>query len=74
MLRAWVTIQFLVLFVAWQYNLFWMMVAAIGLSLLDAALYFPFLKDSPAFYPFYSALVIGRFFGCDRGQGLGLPG
>ena len=70
MLRAWVTIQFLVLFVAWQYNLFWMMVAAIGLTLLDAALYFPFVKESAAFYPFYSALVVARFFGV-TGVGLG---
>ncbi|HSJ88360.1 MAG TPA: sensor histidine kinase [Anaerolineales bacterium] len=61
MMRAWSLIQFLVLFVAWQYNLFWMMVAGIGLSLLDTALYYPFLHDSPALYPFYSALVIGRF-------------
>lgn len=70
MLRTWVTIQFLVLFVAWQYNLFWMMVAAIGLSLLDAALYFPFVKESTTFYPFYSALVVARFFGV-TGVGLG---
>ena len=70
MLRAWVTIQFLVLFVAWQYNLFWMMIAAIGLTLLDAALYFPFVKESAAFYPFYSALVVARFFGV-TGVGLG---
>jgi signal transduction histidine kinase len=61
MMRAWSLIQFLVLFVAWQYNLFWMMVAGIGLSLLDTALYYPFLHDSPTLYPFYSALVIGRF-------------
>jgi signal transduction histidine kinase len=61
MLRAWSLIQFLVLFVAWQYNLFWMMVAGIGLSTLDTALYYPFLHDSPTLYPFYSALVIGRF-------------
>ena len=61
MLRAWSLIQFLVLFVAWQYNLFWMMVAGIGLSTLDTALYYPFLYDSPTLYPFYSALVIGRF-------------
>ena len=61
MMRAWSLIQFLVLFVAWQYNLFWMMVAGIGLSALDTALYYPFLHDSPVLYPFYSALVIGRF-------------
>jgi len=70
MLRAWSLIQFLVLFVAWQYNPFWMMVAGIGLSLLDAALYFPFLHESSAFYPFYSALVIGRFIAV-TGAGLG---
>lgn len=70
MLRAWTTIQFLVLFVAWQYNPFWMMVAGVGLSLLDGALYFPFLKDSLEFYPFYSILVLGRFF-VVTGAGLG---
>ncbi|HET9908523.1 MAG TPA: sensor histidine kinase [Anaerolineales bacterium] len=70
MLRTWVMIQFLVLFVAWQYNLFWMMVAAIGFSLLDATLYFPFVKESTAFYPIYSALVVARFMGV-TGVGLG---
>ena len=70
MMRTWVMIQFLVLFVAWQYNLFWMMVAAIGLSLLDAALYFPFVKESATFYPLYSARVVGRFMGV-TGVGLG---
>ena len=70
MLHAWVTIQFLVLFIAWQYNLFWMMVAGIGLSLLDAVRYFPFLSKDALFYPFYSMLVIGRFFAV-TGAGLG---
>lgn len=70
MLHAWVTIQFLVLFIAWQYNLFWMMVAGIGLSLLDAVLYFPFLSRDAVFYLFYSMLVIGRFFAV-TGAGLG---
>lgn len=70
MLRAWVAIQFLVLFVAWQYNLFWMMVAGIGLSLLDAALYFPYVKTSVIFYPFYSTLVMGRLSAV-TGVGLG---
>src|SRR5689334_14420819 len=70
MLRAWVTIQFLVLFVAWQYNPLWMMVTGVGLSLLDAALYFPFLRENAEFYPFYSILVMGRFF-VVTGAGLG---
>jgi signal transduction histidine kinase len=70
LLHAWVTIQFLVLFIAWQYNLFWMMLAGIGLSLLDAVLYFPFLSRDAVFYPFYSMLVIGRFFAV-TGAGLG---
>ena len=70
LLHAWVTIQFLVLFIAWQYNLFWMMVAGIGLSLLDAARYFPSLSKDAVFYPFYSMLVIGRFFAV-TGAGLG---
>ena len=70
MLRAWSLIQFLVLFVAWQYELFWMMVAGIGLSMLDAALYYPYLHESPILYPFYSALVMGRFLAV-TGAGLG---
>lgn len=70
LLHAWVTIQFLVLFIAWQYNLFWMMAAGIGLSLLDAARYFPYLSRDAVFYPFYSMLVIGRFFAV-TGAGLG---
>jgi signal transduction histidine kinase len=37
---------------------------------LDAALYFPFVKESTAFYPFYSALVVARFMGV-TGVGLG---
>jgi signal transduction histidine kinase len=60
----------LVLFVAWQYNLFWMMVAGIGLSLLDTLLYFPILNESTTLYPIYFALVIGRFIAV-TGVGLG---
>lgn len=59
-LRAWVSIQFLVLFVAWQYQLFWVMLAGVGLSLLDAALYFPFINPSGPLLPIYSMLVIAR--------------
>jgi signal transduction histidine kinase len=70
MMRAWTLIQFLVLFVAWQYNLFWMMVAGIGLSLLDTLLYFPILNESITLYPIYFALVIGRFIAV-TGVGLG---
>ena len=70
MMRAWSLIQFLVLFVAWQYNLFWMMVAGIGLSLLDTVLYFPFLHENTTLYPLYSALVIGRIISV-TGAGLG---
>lgn len=62
MVRTWVLVQFLVLFVAWQYNLFWTMCTGIGLTLLDAALYFPVVKTSATFYPFYSTLVVGRLF------------
>jgi len=61
MTRTWVITLFLVLFVAWQYDLFWVMVSAIGLSLLDAVLYFPFVSASGgASYPFYVAIVAGR--------------
>src|ERR1041385_7554001 len=44
MVRVWATAQFLVLFVAWQYDLFWALAAGIGISLLDAAVYFPLLR------------------------------
>jgi signal transduction histidine kinase len=61
MVRIWASAQFLVLFVAWQYDLFWALVAGIGISLLDAALYFPFIRaGAGGLYPFYTAIVIGR--------------
>ena len=70
MLRTWVVIQFLVLFVAWQYSLFWMMAAGIGLSLLDAALFFPYVRASIEYYTFYSTLVTARLVAV-TGAGLG---
>jgi signal transduction histidine kinase len=61
MTRAWVMTQFLVLFVAWQYDLFWVMVSGIGVSLLDAALNFSFIQASGgSLYPFYGAIVVAR--------------
>jgi signal transduction histidine kinase len=61
MVRIWASAQFLVLFVAWQYDLFWALVAGIGITLLDAALNFPFIRaGADSLYPFYTAIVIGR--------------
>jgi len=60
LLRTWITIQLLVLFVAWQYGLVWVMFTGICLSLLDAALYFPHVAVNSAFYSLYSALVVMR--------------
>ena len=61
MVRIWASAQFLVLFVAWQYDLFWVMVAGIGITLLDAALNFPFIRaGADSLYPFYVTIVIGR--------------
>src|SRR5919198_2311158 len=61
MVRIWASAQFLVLFVAWQYDLFWVLVAGIGICLLDAALKFPFIRAGAVdLYPFYTAIVIGR--------------
>lgn len=69
--RVWVTLQFIVLFVAWQYNLFWVMVSGIGLSLLDAALNFQFVNIQGSYYPFFAALVAGRVVSVTS-SGLGL--
>lgn len=71
MTRVWVMIQFLVIFIAWQYDLFWMMVSAIGLSLLDAALNFPFINVKGGLYPFYAAIVVARLISVNA-AGLGL--
>lgn len=70
MVRGWVQIQFLLLFIAWQYNLFWVMLAGVGLPLLNAALYFPFVSESASFYSFYSMLVIASLTSVS-GTGLG---
>lgn len=58
--RLWFNHQFLVLVVAWQYNMFWTMVIGIGLSLLDTALVFPFIDAGGGLYPFFVTLVIAR--------------
>jgi signal transduction histidine kinase len=71
MTRVWVNIQFIVLFVAWQYELFWVMLAGIGLSLLDAALNFPFVEVNGGLYPFYAAIVLARMISVTV-AGLGL--
>jgi signal transduction histidine kinase len=61
MVRIWASAQFLVLFVAWQYDLSWALVAGMGISLLDAALNFPWIRTgADSLYPFYAAIVIGR--------------
>jgi signal transduction histidine kinase len=62
MLRSWVNFQFLVLFVGWQYHPRWVLVSGIGLSLLDAALAFPLLRQNAALYPFYISIVVARLF------------
>ena len=72
MLRTWVNLQFLVLFVAWQYDLFWVMVTGIGFSLLDAAMNFSTLSASGPFYVFYLTLVASQMVsGTVAGLGLG---
>lgn len=71
MLRLWVTFQFLVLFVAWQYDLFWALVGGIAMCLLDAALAFPMMNRSGTLYPLYVTLVVGRLISVTS-VGLGL--
>ena len=60
MLRLWVNFQLLVLFVGWQYHPRWALISGIGLSLLDAALAFPTLRQNAALYPFYMTIVVAR--------------
>lgn len=60
MLRLWVTFQFLVLFVAWQYDLLWVMVGGIAVCLLDAALAFSFVNVGGMLYPFYVMIIVAR--------------
>jgi signal transduction histidine kinase len=62
MLRLWVNFQFLTLFVGWQYHQRWVLISGIGLSLLDAALAFPLVRQNAALYPFYISIVIARMF------------
>ena len=62
MLRLWVNFQFLVLFVGWQYHPRWVLISGIGLSLLDAALAFPLIRQNATLYPFYISIVVGRLF------------
>jgi signal transduction histidine kinase len=71
MLRLWVNIQFIVFFVAWQYDLFSVTVTGVGLSLLDAALSFPFMDVNGPLYPLFMVIVSGRLI-CVTAAGLGL--
>jgi len=50
------------LFVGWQYHPRWVLLSGIGLSLLDAALAFPAIRDNAVLYPFYIAIVVARMF------------
>ena len=71
MLRLWVTFQVLVLLVAWQYDLFWVMVSSITLCLLDAVLAFPFVYAGGTFYSLYVTIVAARLISVTA-VGLGL--
>jgi len=71
MLRLWVTFQVLVMFVAWQYDLFWTFVSSITLCLLDAVLAFPFMYASGPFYSVYVMIVTARLLSVTA-VGLGL--
>jgi signal transduction histidine kinase len=71
MLRLWVSFQFLVLFVAWQYELVWAMIVGVTLCLLDAALAARFVHPESAWYPFYVTIVVARLVAV-TGAGIGL--
>jgi signal transduction histidine kinase len=60
MLRLWVNFQLLVLFVGWQYHPRWALITGIGLSLLDATLAFPVLRQNVTLYPFYITIAVAR--------------
>jgi signal transduction histidine kinase len=72
MIREWINIQLIVLLVAWQYDLFWVLVSGVGLSLIHAALNFSFINASDGtLYPLYTAIVSSQIVSVNA-TGLGL--
>jgi signal transduction histidine kinase len=60
MLRLWVVFQLIVLFVAWQYRLRWVVAGALALCLLDSALSVPFVNREGALFPLYLVTAASR--------------
>src|SRR5947208_742021 len=57
MLRLWVLFQLVLLFVAWQYDLFWVTVGGMGLCVLDAGLSLPFVNVGGPLYSLYVVIA-----------------
>lgn len=71
MLRLWIVFQVLLLFLAWRYDLLRVTLAGIALTLLDAALSFPFVTVSGPLYPLYVVIVGARLLSV-TGVGAGM--
>lgn len=51
MLRMWLTLHIITLLVSWQYRLRWVIVTALGLSMLDGVFSLPFVQIGSPLYP-----------------------
>ncbi len=72
MLRSWINFQVLVLFVAWQYDLRWVMITGVGLCLLDAAANLRFVHTGDgSLYPLFVSITSSRMIAVTT-AGLGL--
>ncbi len=71
MLRLWIVFQVLLLFLAWRYDMLRVTLAGMVLTLLDAAMSFPFITVSGPLYPLYVVIVGARLMSV-TGVGAGL--
>lgn len=71
MLRLWVMFQVVVVFVAWQFNAFWVAVCGITLCLLDVGMSFRYINLEGPLYSLFVAIAILRLLAITT-VGLGL--
>jgi signal transduction histidine kinase len=68
-LRLWITMQVAVLFVGWQYNLFWTIAVALLISLIDVGMSLPFIAISDLSLPLFVSVIVTRLV-CVVGAGV----
>jgi len=59
-LRLWIAMQVLVVFVGWQYSLFWAIVAALLISAIDVGITLPFIAISDLSLPLFTSIITTR--------------